>query len=109
MGGSVALNVFGTLIGFFIMIFSLFFLLRDGRTMVEHLVQLVPVEPTRRAQLLKYLGEVTRAVVFGSTATALLQGLFVGIGFAIVEAALAGGVRRARHDRRLPARRAPRS
>ena len=31
MGGSVALNVFGTLIGFFLMIFMLFFLLRDGR------------------------------------------------------------------------------
>ncbi len=49
MGGSVALNVFGTLIGFFIMIFVLFFLLRDGRTIVENLVRLVPVEPTRRS------------------------------------------------------------
>ncbi|HUL17924.1 MAG TPA: AI-2E family transporter [Steroidobacteraceae bacterium] len=84
MGGSVALNVFGTLIGFFIMIFALFFLLRDGRTMVENLVQLVPVERTRRSELLKYLGEVTRAVVFGSTATAVVQGLFVGFGFAFV-------------------------
>lgn len=85
MGGSVALNVFGTLIGFFIMIFALFFLLRDGRTVVENLVQLVPVEPARRSQLLKYLGEVTRAVVFGSTASAILSGLMVGVGFAIVK------------------------
>jgi predicted PurR-regulated permease PerM len=85
LGGSVALNVFGTLIGFFIMIFALFFLLRDGRTMVENLVQMVPVEPTRRSQLLKYLADVTRAVVFGSTATAIVQGLFVGIGFAIAK------------------------
>jgi predicted PurR-regulated permease PerM len=44
----------------------------------------IPVEPKRRAQLLKYLADVTRAVVFGSTATALVQGIFVGIGFAIV-------------------------
>ena len=33
---------------------------------------------------MKYLGDVTRAVVFGSAATALIQGVFVGIGFAIV-------------------------
>src|SRR5580704_13721557 len=76
MGGSVALNVFGTLIVFF---------LRDGRTMVEESVRLVPVKAARRAQLLKYLGEVTRAVVFGSAATALVQGVIVGIGFAIVK------------------------
>jgi predicted PurR-regulated permease PerM len=44
----------------------------------------MPVEPTRRAKLLKYLGDVTRAVVFGSAATALIQGIFVGVGFALV-------------------------
>lgn len=85
MGGSVALNVFGTLIGFFIMIFMLFFLLRDGRKILEECVQLVPVKAARRAQLLKYLGEVTRAVIFGSAATAVLEGVIVGIGFAIVK------------------------
>ena len=68
LGGSVALGVFGTLVGFFMMLFMLFFFLRDGRTMLEHSVQLIPVQPARRAQLLKYLGEVTRAVVFGSAA-----------------------------------------
>ena len=83
--GSVALNVFGTLIGFFLMIFMLFFLLRDGRTVLEQSVRLVPVEQARRSQLLKYLGEVTRAVIFGSTATAVLQGVIVGVGFAIVK------------------------
>jgi predicted PurR-regulated permease PerM len=85
MGGSVALNVFGTLIGFFLMIFMLFFLLRDGGTILEQSVRLVPVEQARRTQLLKYLGEVTRAVIFGSTATAVLQGVIVGVGFAIVK------------------------
>jgi predicted PurR-regulated permease PerM len=83
MGGSVALNVFGTLIGFFIMIFALFFLLRDGQVMAAHAVQLVPVEPKRRAELQKYLGDVTRAVVYGSATTAIVQGAIVGISFAI--------------------------
>ena len=85
MGGSVALNVFGTLVGFFIMIFTLFFLLRDGKRIVLHLVELVPVERQRRGTLLKYLADVTRAVVYGSAATALVQGFMVGIGFAIAK------------------------
>ena len=58
--------------------------LRDGRGIVESLTRLVPTEPARRTQLLKYLGDVTRAVVFGSAATAVIQGVIVGVGFAIV-------------------------
>jgi predicted PurR-regulated permease PerM len=83
MGGSVALGVFGTLVGFVMMLFLLFFFLQDGRSMLAHLTRLIPMEPARRDQLLKYLADVTRAVVFGSTATALIQGIFVGVGFAI--------------------------
>jgi len=84
MGGDVALGVFGTLIGFFMMLFMLFFFLRDGGSIITGLTRLIPVEPARRDRLLKYLGEVTRAVVFGSVATALIQGVIVGIGFALV-------------------------
>jgi predicted PurR-regulated permease PerM len=84
MGGSIALGIFGTLVGFFMMLFMLFFFLRDGRAMLEGLTRLIPVEPVRRAQLMNYLGDVTVAVVFGSATTALIAGVIVGIGFAIV-------------------------
>jgi predicted PurR-regulated permease PerM len=84
LGGSVALGVFGTLVRFVMMLFLLFFFLQQGRAMLSSLTGLIPMEPVRRAQLLKYLADVTRAVVFGSTATALVQGIFVGLGFAIV-------------------------
>jgi predicted PurR-regulated permease PerM len=84
MGGSVALGAIGTVVGFFMMLFMLFFLLRDGRAMLDGLTRLIPVEHQRRARLLNYLADVTRAVVFGSTVTALIQGIFVGVGFAIV-------------------------
>jgi predicted PurR-regulated permease PerM len=84
MGGSVALGVFGTLFSFVLMLFLLFFFLQNGRAMLTSLTRLIPIEGGRRGQLLKYLADVTRAVVFGSTATALAQGIFVGVGFAIV-------------------------
>jgi predicted PurR-regulated permease PerM len=84
IGGNVALGVVGTLVGFFLMLFLLFFLLRDGEAMLRQLLRLVPMEPVRRANLLDYLSNVTRAVVFGHALTAVVQGTLVGIGFAIV-------------------------
>jgi predicted PurR-regulated permease PerM len=66
------------------MLFLLFFFLQSGRAMLAALTRLIPIEGARRAELLKYLADVTRAVVFGSTATAVAQGIFVGVGFAIV-------------------------
>jgi predicted PurR-regulated permease PerM len=84
LGGSVALGVFGTLIGFALMIFLLFYFLRDGSSMLGHLMRLVPLEPDRREKLERYLAEVTRAVVYGHSLTSLAQGVLVGIGFAIV-------------------------
>jgi predicted PurR-regulated permease PerM len=80
-GGNLALGLFGTVVGFFMMLFLLFFLLRDGRAILDHLTRLIPLEPARRERLLDYLARVTRAVVFGSTATALIQGIFVAVGF----------------------------
>jgi predicted PurR-regulated permease PerM len=82
-GGSLALGLFGTVVGFFMMLFLLFFLLRDGRAILEHGARLIPLEDARRERLLDYLARVTRAVVFGSTATALIQGIFVAVGFAL--------------------------
>ena len=84
MGGSVALGVVGSLVGFFMMLFLLFFLLRDGRALLKRLIGFIPMEPRPRGQLMSYLGDVTRAVVFGSVATALIQGVFAGVGFALV-------------------------
>jgi predicted PurR-regulated permease PerM len=84
VGGQLALGVFGTLIGFMVMVFLLFYLLRDGERIFNRLVNLVPLEPQRRAKLIQYLAEVTRAVVYGHSLTALGAGALVGIGFAIV-------------------------
>ncbi|MGH8201313.1 MAG: AI-2E family transporter [Steroidobacteraceae bacterium] len=83
VGGGLALGLFGTVVGFFMMLFLLFFLLRDGRTILDHLTRLIPLQAARRERLLSYLAQVTRAVVFGSAATALIQGIFVGVGFAL--------------------------
>ena len=82
-GGDFVLSAMGTVINFFIMLFLLFFLLRDGRDLLGRVVRLVPMEPARRTELLKLIGDTTRAVVYGEGLTALAQGTLLGIGFAI--------------------------
>jgi predicted PurR-regulated permease PerM len=84
VGGNVAIGVVGTLVGFFLMLFLLFFMLRDGEQMLRHLLRLIPMPSERRVTLRNYLSDVTRAVVFGHALTAVIQGTLVGIGFAIV-------------------------
>lgn len=82
-GGNFVLSALGTVINFFIMLFLLYFLLRDGRELLCRVVRLVPMQPLRRSELLKLIGDTTRAVVYGEGLTALAQGTLVGIGFAI--------------------------
>ncbi|MBC8026619.1 MAG: AI-2E family transporter, partial [Steroidobacteraceae bacterium] len=83
MSGGVVLSALGTLIGFFFMLFLLFFFLRDGRHMFEKLQRLIPVPSEHREQLFNHLSSVTRGVFYGIGLTAICQGMLVGIGFAI--------------------------
>ncbi|MEW5742569.1 MAG: AI-2E family transporter [Myxococcota bacterium] len=83
LGGTVVIGAFGAVTQFLMMLFLLFFLLRDGRGMVERFVRLVPLAPERKAELQTTLGGVASAVVLGALATSVVQGTLLGIGFAI--------------------------
>ena len=83
-GGQIVLSAAGGFLRFFLMLFILFFLLRDGETAFMRLMRLLPLAPERRDTLLDRLAKVTRAVVFGAGLTAIGQGALVGIAFAIV-------------------------
>jgi predicted PurR-regulated permease PerM len=82
-GGDFIMSALGSVIHFFMMLFLLFFLLRDGPQLLDHMVRLVPMDPARRRELFTLIGATTRAVVFGTVMTAIGQGALVGIGFAI--------------------------
>jgi predicted PurR-regulated permease PerM len=84
LGGAVFLGALGTVIGFMLMLFVLFFLLRDGDIMAEHARALIPLPAGRKEPLIEHIVAVIRAVVFGTGITATLQGVMVGIGFAVV-------------------------
>ena len=81
--GLFVVEALGTLVSLVMTLFLLFFFLRDGEDMVRRALYLVPLDAERQAHLVEHLSAVTRAVVFGSLITAIVQGALVGIGFAL--------------------------
>jgi predicted PurR-regulated permease PerM len=81
--GAFVVEALGTLVSLIITLFLLFFFLRDGEAIVQRALLLVPLGAERQAHLVEHLSAVTRAVVFGSMITAIVQGTLVGIGFAL--------------------------
>ena len=84
MSGVFVVEALGTLVSLVIMLFLLFFFLRDGEAMLDTALHLVPLDAERQGHLLLHLSAVTRAVVFGSLITAVVQGTLVGVAFALI-------------------------
>jgi predicted PurR-regulated permease PerM len=74
MGGKVFIGAIGTVVNFLLMLFLLFFFIRDGAEMIS----------THKQKLFDHLGAVTRAMVYGTGMTAIIQGALVGVSFVIV-------------------------
>jgi predicted PurR-regulated permease PerM len=83
LGGRVFLGAVGTVVGFVLMVFMLFFFIRDGEEMVATARELIPMSRAYKAKLFDHLAGVTRAMVYGTGLTALIQGVLVGIAFLI--------------------------
>ena len=83
-GGVAFLGAIGTVLSFTVMLFILFFIIRDGRAIARLGSALVPLPPERREALAERLSSVTRAVVRGTVLTSIIQGVLLGIGFALV-------------------------
>jgi predicted PurR-regulated permease PerM len=77
----------GTLRGtvfFFLMLYLLFFFLRDGPQMVEALVRALPLGDQRERHLLGRFAEVSRATIKGTLVVGIVQGAIGGIAFAVL-------------------------
>jgi len=83
LGGRIFLGAVNTVLAFVVMLFMLFFFMRDGAGFVATLRDLIPMAPARRTQLMEHVAAVTRAVVFGTGVTVLVQGALVGLAFLI--------------------------
>jgi len=69
---------------FFILLFLLFYLVRDGEQMIGGLKSLLPLREEQTVRIFGKIRDVTRAVVFGSLAIGVIQGVLGGVGVWIV-------------------------
>ena len=81
--GSILSNAFLLTVDFFILILTVFYLLRDGRSLGRFLMELSPLEDAENLRLYRTFRETGRAVFYGNFVSALTQGTLTGIGFFI--------------------------
>jgi predicted PurR-regulated permease PerM len=69
---------------FFLMLYLLFFFLRDGPRLLEGLVRALPLGDERERHLLERFAAVSRATIKGTLVVGIVQGTIGGITFALL-------------------------
>ena len=64
----------------FITLFIMFFLLRDGKILINKMERLMPLKDKHRERVFKKLDDMTYAVIYGSIIIAVIQGVLGGRG-----------------------------
>lgn len=83
--GAVLLGDAATIVTrFFLLIFFLFYLLRDGESMVAAIKALSPLREDQEDRILRRMQAVARSALLGSFLTAVAQGVAGGIGLRLV-------------------------
>jgi len=77
-------NIFGSMIQIAIMLYVLFFFLRDGKQIVKLIIKNFPMQNATEYRLINRFQSVAKATVKGSLLIAILQGVLGGILFLIV-------------------------
>ncbi|MBK1732067.1 hypothetical protein CKO41_09740 [Thiococcus pfennigii] len=83
LGASLVAQFFVVLLHLIVLMFTLFFFLRDGPHLVRGVVELVPMEETGKQRVLAGLDRILVAMLRGTVVTASAQGALTGIGLAL--------------------------
>ena len=83
-GATILGNVATLVTQFLIMIFIVFYLVRDGKEMIEQARHFSPLKTEQEDRLISGIRVVGGSVLLGTLATALCQGVVGGIGLTIV-------------------------
>jgi len=91
---TITQNIFGFFLQFVVMLYMLFFFLRDGKQLVEGIIWVLPIGDEKERALIRRFESVARATVKGSLLVAILQGVIGGLLFWAVDipAAMLWGV-----------------
>lgn len=77
-------GTFQFVLSFFLMLYLLFFLIRDGRELVARVRQAIPLNSHQKRRLFSKFTRVVRATVKGNIVVAIVQGALGGIIFAVL-------------------------
>ena len=77
-------GTFEFVLSFFLMLYLLFFLLRDGRDLVARIRKAIPLSDTQKRRLFSKFTRVVRATVKGNIVVAATQGALGGLIFVIL-------------------------
>jgi predicted PurR-regulated permease PerM len=78
---SIGMNTFDFMIGLGIMLYLLFFLLRDGKALAERIKGVIPLGADQKTALFSKFADVVRATVKGGILVAMAQGALGGLAF----------------------------
>jgi predicted PurR-regulated permease PerM len=78
---SVGQNAFDLVVGFFLMLYLLFFFLRDGQRLARRIRQAVPLQEELERNLFAKFVDVIRAAIKGNIVVAAVQGALGGVIF----------------------------
>ena len=81
---SAGQNVARFVVLFFLMLYLLFFILRDWRDMVEQLHRAIPLPDELERRFFRKFAEVSRATIKGTLVVGLVQGFLGGVIFAVL-------------------------
>ncbi len=82
--GPIVRSLGNTVITLFVLVFSIFFLFRDGDQVAQFFRRLSPLPAEHEDEIENKLKGVIQAIVVGSFGTAILQGIVAGIGLWVV-------------------------
>jgi len=82
---SVGQDTFGFFVGMAVMLYLLFFLLRDGMELATKSRSVIPLSPEHQQKLIQKFTTVVRATVKGNIAIAAIQGALGGLMFWILD------------------------
>jgi predicted PurR-regulated permease PerM len=77
-------NLAGFAVMFVLMLYLLFFVLRDGNQILDHIVNAFPLPEHKERELFAKFAEVSRATIKGTLVVGLVQGTLGGIIFSVL-------------------------
>ncbi|GAB3483189.1 AI-2E family transporter [Azotobacter salinestris] len=81
---NIGQNTFQFILSFFVMLYMLFFFLRDGTVLVAQIREAIPLSEMKKSRLFQRFTCVVQATIKGSIVVAVIQGALGGVIFALL-------------------------